>query len=134
MAYLVAKHPAAPSLYPQLAYLLDISNIARNALALPLPGEAPFPAAPPAGSPEALDPFSFDVSSAMSPAAHSSAATTPAAEAGGAAGREAAAAELPPPSSRGAKRSGRDLSPLRPRRLFRATPGDSEEKAAAGLG
>ena len=47
MAYLVAKHPAAPSLYPQLAYLLDISNIARNALALPLPGEAPFPPPPP---------------------------------------------------------------------------------------
>ncbi len=48
LAYLVAKNPAAAGLYPQLAYLLDISNIARNALALPLPGEVPAPPPPPA--------------------------------------------------------------------------------------
>jgi len=38
-ARLVLSHPAAPQVWKQLAYCLDVSNVARNALAMPLPGE-----------------------------------------------------------------------------------------------
>ena len=38
-ARLIMRHPAAPKLWTQLAYCFDISNVARNALAMPLPGE-----------------------------------------------------------------------------------------------
>ena len=32
------RRPAAPTLWPQLAYCFDISHVSRDALAMPLPG------------------------------------------------------------------------------------------------
>ena len=109
MAYLVAKNPAAAGLYPQLAYLLDISNIARNALALPLPGEDPVPPPPP---------------SPAAPAAAAAARATAAAAAAAldtppqrvARGQEPPG--TPPTAAAVAARSKSQAQPLQPRRLF----------------